>query len=130
MPPASLSRVGASRRMRRAETRAVAAPAREGRRPSFGAIEVRAPSRSGRTYHMPMELGRIGVWTTYRAIGEENAGAAARLVEELGYGAFWLGGSPRLSSVRPLLEATESLVVATGIVNVWAYDPDALAAEH
>ena len=77
-----------------------------------------------------MELGRIGVWTTYRQIGEENAGEAARLVEELGFGTFWLGGSPRLPSVRPLLEATDRLVVATGIVNVWSYDPADLAAEY
>jgi probable F420-dependent oxidoreductase len=77
-----------------------------------------------------MELGRIGVWTSYRAIGEENAGEAAKFVEQLGYGTFWLGGSPRLSTVRPLLEATEKLVVATGIVNVWAYEPEQLAAEH
>jgi hypothetical protein len=52
-----------------------------------------------------MDLGTVGVWTTYRAIGEENAGEAAGLVERLGYGTFWLGGSPRLSSGRPLLEA-------------------------
>jgi hypothetical protein len=26
-----------------------------------------------------MDLGKLGVWTTYRAIGEENAGAAAAL---------------------------------------------------
>lgn len=77
-----------------------------------------------------MELGKTGVWTTYRQIGEENAGEAARLVEELGYGTFWLGGSPRLASVRPLLEATERLVVGTAIVNIWAYEPAELAAEH
>jgi probable F420-dependent oxidoreductase len=77
-----------------------------------------------------MDLGTIGVWTRYRDLGEENAVEAAGLVEELGYGAFWLGGSPRLPSVRPLLEATETLVVATGIVNVWAYDPAQLAAEY
>ena len=77
-----------------------------------------------------MELGKFGIWTTYRAIGEDQAGAAAKLVEELGYGVFWLGGSPRLPSVRPLLEASESLVVATSIVNIWAYDPAQLAAEH
>ena len=77
-----------------------------------------------------MDLGRLGVWTTYRAIGEEHAGEAAALVERLGYGTFWLGGSPRLPSVRPLLEATERLVVATSIVNVWAYEPEQLAAEH
>jgi probable F420-dependent oxidoreductase len=77
-----------------------------------------------------VNLGTIGIWTTYHAIGEENAGEAARLAEDLGYGAFWLGGSPRLPSVRPLLEATENLVVATSIVNVWAYEPEQLAAEH
>ena len=78
-----------------------------------------------------MNLGTTGVWTTYTRIGEESAGEAARLVEELGYGAFWLGGSPLLPSVRPLLEATEKIVVATGIVNVWAYDdPARLAAEY
>lgn len=77
-----------------------------------------------------MDVGRIGVWTTYRAIGENNAVSAASLVEELGFGTFWLGGSPRLATVRPLLSATERLTVATGIVNVWQYEPAALAAEH
>jgi probable F420-dependent oxidoreductase len=77
-----------------------------------------------------MELGKIGIWTTYRQIGEENAGEAARLVENCGYGTFWLGGSPRLPAVRPLLEATERLVVGTAIVNIWAYEPEQLAAEH
>jgi probable F420-dependent oxidoreductase len=79
---------------------------------------------------MPMQLKKLGVWTTYHAIGEERAGEAARLAEELGYGTFWLGGSPLLSTVRPLLEATERLIVATGIVNVWQNEPAALAAEH
>jgi len=77
-----------------------------------------------------MNLGRIGVWTSYRSLGEENAGEAASLAEGLGYGTFWLGGSPRLPSVRPLLEATTDIVVGTSIVNVWAYDPDDLAAEY
>ncbi|MFN8216822.1 MAG: TIGR03620 family F420-dependent LLM class oxidoreductase [Solirubrobacterales bacterium] len=77
-----------------------------------------------------MELGRFGVWTTHRQIGEENAGAAARLAEECGYGAFWLGGSPRLPQVRPLLEASERIAVGTSIVNIWAYEPARLAAEY
>jgi probable F420-dependent oxidoreductase len=81
-------------------------------------------------YGVGVDLGQIGIWTTHHAIGEENAGEAAALVEELGYGTFWLGGSPRLPSVRPLLEATERIVVATGIVNVWAYEPEQLAAEY
>lgn len=77
-----------------------------------------------------MQLSEFGIWTSYRAIGEENAGEAARLVEELGYGAFWLGGSPRLPTTRPLLAATERLTVATGIVNVWQNEPATLAAEY
>ena len=77
-----------------------------------------------------MQLGEIGIWTSYRAIAERDAGEAAKLVESLGYGTFWLGGSPRLPTVRPLLDATERLTVATGIVNVWQYEPATLAAEH
>jgi probable F420-dependent oxidoreductase len=77
-----------------------------------------------------MELGTFGVWTAYRGLGEENASEAAALVADLGFGTFWLGGSPRLPTVRPLLEAAGDLTVATGIVNVWAYDPVELAQEY
>lgn len=77
-----------------------------------------------------MKLSGFGVWTIYRAIGEERAAEAAALAEELGYDALWLGGSPRLPTVRPLLEATRRLIVGTSIVNVWDYDPAELAAEH
>jgi probable F420-dependent oxidoreductase len=76
-----------------------------------------------------MQLGEFGVWTTYRAIGEENAGAAAKLVEDLGFGTFWLGGSPQLPALRPLLEATERIMVATGILNVWASEPERVASD-
>lgn len=76
-----------------------------------------------------MRLGEFGVWTSYRAIGEENAGAAASLVERLGFGTFWLGGSPQLPALRPLLEATERIVVATGILNVWASEPERVASD-
>ena len=77
-----------------------------------------------------MELGRLGVWTSYRALGEENVGEAAGVAEQAGYDVFWLGGSPRLAMLRPLLEAGERLVIATGIVNVWAYESRELAAEY
>ncbi|HZL54578.1 MAG TPA: TIGR03620 family F420-dependent LLM class oxidoreductase [Solirubrobacteraceae bacterium] len=77
-----------------------------------------------------MQLGDFGVWTTYRTISEDQAAEAAALAESLGYGAFWLGGSPRLASTRPLLEGSERIAIATGIVNVWQYEPSALAAEY
>jgi probable F420-dependent oxidoreductase len=76
-----------------------------------------------------MDFGDFGAWTSYRRIGAENAGAAARAAEEAGLSAFWLGGSPRLEQLRPLLEGSEKLVVGTSIVNIWAYDPADLARE-
>lgn len=46
----------------------------------------------------------------------------ARALERLGYTTLWVGASPAadLRDVERLLEATESLVVATGIVNIWS----------
>jgi probable F420-dependent oxidoreductase len=61
-------------------------------------------------------LGRFGVWTL-GAVKPEQAVE----IEKLGYGAVWIGGSPAgdLNDVEPILERTETLQVATGIVNVW-----------
>jgi probable F420-dependent oxidoreductase len=73
-------------------------------------------------------LTEFGIWASTRTLGEEG-GEAARLLEELGFGALWLGGSPRLSDLRPLLEATETLTVATSIANVWRYGAAEMAAE-
>ncbi len=43
-------------------------------------------------------------------------------IEALGYGAIWAGGSPPadLDWVESVLEPTEKLQVATGIVNIWS----------
>lgn len=75
-----------------------------------------------------MELTKFGLWIG-RSVAQEQYGEAARLAEELGYGALWVGGSPRLPDLRSLLEASERIVIASGIVNIWAYDPAALAEE-
>jgi probable F420-dependent oxidoreductase len=75
-----------------------------------------------------MDLGKIGVWASYRQFGSERAGEAAKLAEQLGFGAWWLGGSPYVPDVRPILEATSALVAATGILNVWGNDPVQAAA--
>jgi probable F420-dependent oxidoreductase len=76
-----------------------------------------------------MELGKIGIWSSYRPFGIERAGEAAKLVEELGYGAWWVGGSPHVPDIRPILEATTTLVAATGILNVWNNEPAETAAQ-
>jgi len=76
-----------------------------------------------------MELTKYGLFFTRATVGESLYGDAAALAERLGFGAVWLGGSPRLPTVRPMLEKTQSLIIATGIVNIWQYDPALLAAE-
>ncbi|MFZ0043809.1 MAG: LLM class F420-dependent oxidoreductase [Solirubrobacteraceae bacterium] len=77
-----------------------------------------------------MQLGKFGVWTSNRSIGKDNIAEAAKLVEELGFGTFWLGGSEQLPALRPILEATDHLVAATGILNVWASEPAQVAADY
>ena len=75
-----------------------------------------------------MDIGTIGIWTSYRPFGSDRAGEAARLAEDLGYGAWWVGGSPDVPDIRPILEATSTISAATGILNVWANDPGETAA--
>ena len=76
-----------------------------------------------------MELTKFGIWSSLRGVEEAERREAVKLVEQLGFGVFWVGSSPRLPTMRPLLEATDKLVIATGIVNVWDYEPAELAAE-
>lgn len=70
-------------------------------------------------------LGAVGVW---RGVDDTDAETAAA-AERLGYGTLWLGGSPPadLTAAERLLEATSSIVVATGITNIWMTDPAELA---
>ena len=62
------------------------------------------------------DFGRFGVWTFGTPKPEQ-----VTAIERLGYGAIWIGGSPAgdLKYVEPLLDATETIQVATGIINVW-----------
>jgi probable F420-dependent oxidoreductase len=75
-----------------------------------------------------MDLGKIGIWTSYRPFGIERAGEAAKVAEQLGYGTWWVGSSPHVPDIRPILEATTTLAAATGILNVWVNDPADTAA--
>jgi probable F420-dependent oxidoreductase len=76
-----------------------------------------------------VNLTRYGIWITYGSLGRENAAEAARLVEQLGFGTFWLGGSEEPEQLRPLLEGTGGLVAATGITNIWASEPGSVAEQ-
>jgi probable F420-dependent oxidoreductase len=71
-------------------------------------------------------LGRFGIW---RGAGQLTPDLAAGL-EQLGYGALWVGGSPDgdLMQLERLLAATTTLTLATGIVNMWKDDARTVAA--
>lgn len=77
---------------------------------------------------MNIRLGRLGIWRHYSEITPDFASRA----ENLGYGAIWAGGQPGgdLAFVDHVLQATESLVVATSIVNIWQDDAEPIAAAH
>ncbi|MFJ9369555.1 LLM class F420-dependent oxidoreductase [Nocardia sp. NPDC101769] len=70
-------------------------------------------------------LGKFGAWQFYTQFTPE----AVRELEDLGYGAVWLGGSPPADwdGYEELLAGSESIVVATSIVNVWGSTAEAAA---
>jgi probable F420-dependent oxidoreductase len=77
-------------------------------------------------------IGRVGVWSGQLDFSTaDDVRDAAREIEDLGYGALWTGeavGREVLTAAQLLLSATSSLVVATGIANIWARDALAMAA--
>lgn len=82
---------------------------------------------------MVAELGPIGLWRASFALGDDPAAFADVVAEldELGYGAFWLGTAKGdLEQSEAILDATKNLVVATGIVNVWTEPVDTTTAAY
>jgi probable F420-dependent oxidoreductase len=87
-----------------------------------------------------MDLTGIGIWSGQLRHGDdtEKREAAAEL-EELGYTAGWIPdvGGDVFGALRDLLEATTTLVAATGILNLWMHSASevgegfaALEADH
>ena len=77
---------------------------------------------------MSIELGKVGIWRHPSGLTPEVVAE----VEALGYGAIWVGGSPPgdLGVVDHLLDTTDHIAVATGIVNVWKDDAATVAASY
>ena len=73
-------------------------------------------------------LGTVGVWRGVALLDP----ALAATIEALGYGTIWQGSSPGsdLRAAEELLDATGSLQIATGIVNIWQSDPAELADSY
>jgi probable F420-dependent oxidoreductase len=81
-----------------------------------------------------MQLQRIGIWARELRVGDEGVRReAAAELEQLGYGTLWFPGSAgddSLDCAAVLLDATEHVVVATGITNIWTEEPAEVAAKH
>jgi probable F420-dependent oxidoreductase len=77
------------------------------------------------TVSLKPDLGRFGAWLPTRSITPELAAQ----IESLGYRAIWIGGSPDadLAWVDAALSGTESVQLATGIVNIWTAPAPAVA---
>ena len=78
------------------------------------------------TRHVREHLGQFGVWRGASQLTPELAVG----IERAGFGALWVGGSPAgdLRQVEQLLDATSTLTLATGIVNMWQADARTVAA--
>lgn len=77
-------------------------------------------------------LGPIGVWSADpERMTAADAGRFAREVESLGFRTLWiqesLGSKEAFAHAGILLAATKTLIIATGIANIWARDPVAMA---
>jgi probable F420-dependent oxidoreductase len=81
---------------------------------------------------MTRSLGRVGVWLG--GLSWQPAAVAREAVaelEELGYGALWIGevqtAKEAFSHAGLLLASGKRIVVATGIASIWARDPMAMS---
>ena len=77
-----------------------------------------------------MEFGKLGVWVSMDGMTAAAAAAFAKRVEEWGYAALWIPesrGRNALVHSSWLLANTQRLIVATGIANIYARDPMAMA---
>lgn len=86
-------------------------------------------------------LGKLGVWSSELRWAEGSGGEQfACDLEAMGYGALWIPGGfddTVLEDVSRLLAATKKATIATGILNLWKYEPvdvaewfAALPADH
>jgi probable F420-dependent oxidoreductase len=79
-----------------------------------------------------MQLGRVGLWTFQLDLQPASrAREVAAELEELGWPTLWLPeavGREALTNSALLLSATQEMVVATGVAQIWARDAMAAAA--
>ena len=86
---------------------------------------------SSRSRGVAALIGKVGVWSSHlQWQPASRAQELVRLIEELGFGAVWVGeatGKESIANASVLLAGSERIVVATGIASIWARDPVAMA---
>jgi probable F420-dependent oxidoreductase len=78
-----------------------------------------------------INIGKLGIWFSHNSMSIAESVAFAQQVEACGYGALWIPeaiGREPLVHLAYLASKTSSLVLATGIANIWARDAVTMAA--
>jgi probable F420-dependent oxidoreductase len=78
-----------------------------------------------------INIGKLGIWFSHNPMSIAESVAFAQQVEACGYGALWIPeaiGREPLVHLAYLASKTSSLVLATGIANIWARDAVTMAA--
>lgn len=77
------------------------------------------------------QMGKVGVWSRSPYFYEaQQATDLAVAAEELGYGSLWIpgfDGGHVFDRCRMAMEATSTLNIATGVVNIWRHEPTDVA---
>jgi probable F420-dependent oxidoreductase len=84
------------------------------------------------TEELRARLGHVGIWMPPPERNGLDAVACAAAIEQAGFTSVWVGGGnpdkAAFTRLRAQLAGSERLIVATGIVNVWAWEPGELRA--
>jgi probable F420-dependent oxidoreductase len=78
-----------------------------------------------------MKLDKLGIWTIFDEKTARESTDFAKRCEQLGYSAMWIGeafGRDVLAHSGCLLANTSSLIVASGVANIYARDAMAMVA--
>ena len=94
--------------------------------------EPRGPELRGERDELRESLGRIGVWSfALESLTAAEEREAVAEIESFGYGAIWFPESVESREVFAhagwILASTERAIAVSGIANIWARDPTAMA---
>jgi len=78
-----------------------------------------------------MDLGRVGIWHVFDGVPPKETRSAVAEIERFGFKTVWIpeaGGREAFVSSSVILDATDSLIAATGIANLHMREPMSMNA--